>query len=143
MPLVHLTNWSSRKLHGPAAKFTIMARPRAWEHGDGVVELLTPTACIDEFSEAMRLRATPAAGAALARYQQAFVDHLQEHAHLLAPQKLIAQTSKGARIIASGDTLCCACSVAQAAAQQCHRAWAAVALQRAGWSVVLDGRPLL
>jgi len=34
---------------------------------------------------------------------------------------------------------CCACSRAAAAAGMCHRVWAAEALARAGWRVVLDG----
>ena len=42
-PTLHVTNWASRKLHGPKRKWNIMARSRAWEHGDGNVPLLTPS----------------------------------------------------------------------------------------------------
>jgi len=41
--------------------------------------------------------------------------------------------------VADGDTLCCACSAANAARDLCHRAWAAPYLVRAGWRVLLDG----
>lgn len=44
--------------------------------------------------------------------------------------------------VLSGATLCCACSVAEADAGRCHRVWVAAFLQRAGWAVVLDGRPV-
>lgn len=41
--------------------------------------------------------------------------------------------------VRSGDTLCCSCSQEEAAAGRCHRVWAAQALARVGWHVVLDG----
>lgn len=41
-PTIHVTNWSSRKLHGPGRTFTIMCMPRAWEWGSGRVEHATP-----------------------------------------------------------------------------------------------------
>lgn len=45
-------------------------------------------------------------------------------------------------IVSDGDTLCCACSRDDAAAGRCHRVWAAAALVRAGWRVILDGKEL-
>lgn len=41
-PTLHLTNWSSRRLHGPGRRWSIMARPRHWERGDGTCIPLTP-----------------------------------------------------------------------------------------------------
>ena len=44
--------------------------------------------------------------------------------------------------VESGSTLCCACSKQKAAEGRCHRVWAAAALARAGWNVILDGIPV-
>lgn len=135
-PTIHLTNWSSRKLHGFGRKWTIMARPRSWEHGDGYVGALTPSASdldlirmngieIDEY----RLRCE-------AKFRQ----------FLLKPGCLRALSmstwNKRLALVGDGDTLCCACSRFEAAANRCHRCWAAVALKAAGWAVILDGRQL-
>lgn len=46
------------------------------------------------------------------------------------------------RPVADGDTLCCACGRDAAASGNCHRAFAADLLAKAGWDVVLDGKPL-
>lgn len=40
--MIYLSNWSSPRLHGPGRKLSIMASPRAWEHGDGRVPLFVP-----------------------------------------------------------------------------------------------------
>lgn len=45
VPTIYLSNWSSHKTpgaHGPGRKFTIMARPREWEVGEGTVAVLMP-----------------------------------------------------------------------------------------------------
>lgn len=42
-------------------------------------------------------------------------------------------------LVADGDTLNCQCSAADARRGFCHRAWAGVWLQRAGWVCTLDG----
>jgi len=55
------------------------------------------------------------------------------------PGRLLARTPAGIATVADGDTLCCACSVAEARAGRCHRTWAAQFLVRAGWRVILDG----
>jgi hypothetical protein len=59
----------------------------------------------------------------------------------LAPGRLYANARPHAWVahVADGDTLCCACSAANAARGLCHRAWAAPYLVRAGWRVLLDG----
>lgn len=45
MTTIYLSNFASHRTpgaHGPGRKFTIMARPRSWEWGDGRVEDLAP-----------------------------------------------------------------------------------------------------
>ena len=128
-PTLHVTNWSSRKLHGPGRLLTIMARPRPWEHGVGRVPSCTPTAgALD------RVRA----GTMTIDDYRAHVERrVLDHPH--GPGGLTAISDGDAPPVADGDTLCCACSRAEAAAGRCHRVWVAHLLARAGWRVVLDG----
>ncbi len=140
-PTIHLTNWSSRKLHGPGRKFTIMARPRQWEHGEGFVYELTPPIGLLIKAQQGQIN--------METYRKDFMfrarrlstmgkDILQE----FQPGRLVALKS-GLGIVAKlkdGDTLCCACSRAKAAAGECHRVWAAELLVEAGWRVLLDGK---
>ncbi|MGM3243114.1 hypothetical protein, partial [Bacillus cereus group sp. Bc237] len=53
----------------------------------------------------------------------------------LGPGALHADASGLVVPVRSGDHLCCACSAADALAGECHRAWAAPWLVRAGWDV--------
>ena len=129
-PTLHLTNWSSRKLHGPGRKLTIMAAPRRWEHGDGRVPAIVPP--LDWLREAL------GGTLALEEYRRRYEDRLSGLS-FLAPGALRADTPPGWVDVRDGDTLCCACSRADAAAGRCHRAWAAPFLVRAGWRVILDG----
>ena len=134
-PTIHLTNWSSRKLHGPGRRWTIMVLPREWEHGDGRVQLLQP--------EAHDLRAVKAGRMTPADYERTFRQHLAIVQEDMEPGRLHATEGGGLPPVLTpvrdGDTLLCACSKAEAAAGRCHRVWAAEALVRAGWRVVLDG----
>lgn len=150
-PTLHLTNWSSRTLHGPGRKFTIMAKPRAWEHGEGIIHALVPT---DQPAERV--------GAARAYYARMWLDaalaargttdeertmliyraEYRSQLHTwglaaLAPGRLFANTRPydWSVCISDGDTLLCAC----ARGAECHRRWAAPFLVRAGWRVLLDG----
>lgn len=134
-PTLHVTNWSSRALHGPGKRYTIMARPRKWEHGDGQVAELTP--------DASDLAALRAGRMSLDVYRRRFVATLPM-TPWLRPGKLYATmfgVDAPSRFVpvADGDTLCCACSRAAAARGECHRSWAAEALAAAGWRVLLDG----
>lgn len=124
-PTIHLTNFASRKLHSGRV-FTIMARPRQWEHGEGIVDVLTPLPA--------DLIAYQAGVISLFRYRVLFERHLDKVD--LSPGVL---STGGDTLVVDGDTLCCACSKAEALAERCHRAWAAPYLVRAGWRVVLDG----
>lgn len=144
-PTIFLSNWSSSKtpgMHGPGRKYTIMAAPRSWEHGDGTVGMLVPNLQdlilakrriidVDEYKRrflaTVNERCTNGInGDALA---EATVDAQ------LAPDVLMSTY----QAVRSGDTLCCACSRDDAAAGRCHRSWAADLLVAAGWRVVLDG----
>jgi len=135
-PTLYLSNWSSHRTpgcHGPGRKLTIMAAPRAWEHGEGRVVWLTP----DERD----LRDAKAERISVDVYRERFETFARLHlgrGHL-APGELITTTADGSRSVEDGDTLCCACSRDEAAAGRCHRAWAAPLLVAAGWRVVLDG----
>lgn len=134
-PTIYLSNWSSHRTpgcHGPGRKFTIMARPRAWEHGDGRVPDLTPAETNLLDAQAGRITGD--------EYQRRFEAALNPLA--LSPVQLTVYTADGFGLVRDGDTLCCACSRANAAAGLCHRVWAAHALARVGWRVVLDGEEL-
>lgn len=127
--VLHLTNWSSRKLHHGTV-YTIMALPRRWERGAGTVHALCP--------DPDDLRAVKRGDMSVDEYRRRFeaklVPDLLRH--------LRALDSEGYhRTVADGDTLCCGCSRDAAACGECHRAFAAPLLVRAGWAVVLDGEP--
>ena len=133
-PTLHVTNWSSWRLHGPGRKLTIMAAPRRWEHGDGVVRTLVPNV--------LDLMDFQAGTITLDRYRVGFLfrmEHFSKDPNDLTPGMLAAKCDHGTLFVRDGDTLCCACSRADAAAGRCHRAWAAPYLVRAGWRVILDG----
>lgn len=129
LPTLHITNWSSTKLHGPGRKLTIMARPRAWEHGEGRVPACTPLA---GWLEAIRSRSID-----IDTYRCWIEERLAEHE--LAPGGLVAISGGSFVPVVDGDTLCCACSRGAAGRHECHRVWVAAALARAGWRVILDG----
>lgn len=131
-PTIYLSNWSSHRtpgMHGPGRKYTIMARPRQWERGEGEVSAFEPPmewldevragrVHVDNYLAWLRFRWTSAEGAGI-----------------FAPGTLVAHL-RGERVVVSdGDTLCCAC----ARGAPCHRQAAAPFLARAGWRVVLDG----
>jgi hypothetical protein len=130
-PVVHVTNWSSKRLHGPGRKLTIMARPRAWEHGDGRVPAATPH---PQWLEDVRSGAID-----FEFYATLIRTKLTEAPH--RPGELVAIVNGAEVLVADGDTLCCACSRDEAAAGRCHRVPTAQALAAAGWAVVLDGVP--
>jgi hypothetical protein len=136
-PTVHLTSWEARHLHGPGHRYTIMARPwRDWEYGEGHVRDLSPEPeWIDEVREGFLS-------------WRAYEWQCRERFEDLCPGYLVAEeVSDGIgghhkQEVKDGDTLCCTCSEAVAAAGLCHRVWAAEALVAAGWRVILDGKEL-
>lgn len=101
-PTLHLTNWSSRSLHGPGRKLTIMREPRAWEHGEGRVLALTPTR--------LALHAVWAGSLTFEEYAE--VCRADFSRCDLRPGVLHLDDGQS---VADGDTLCCACSRAEAA----------------------------
>jgi hypothetical protein len=133
-PTLYVTNWSSRRLHGPGRKLTIMAAPRRWEHGEGRVP-----DCIPALAD-------------LLDYQSGAID-VREYRRRFEEDIAFANLRPGALtfrntpwtpgsvepMVLYGDTLLCACSREAAAKGECHRVWAADALVRAGWRVILDG----
>lgn len=135
-PTLHITNWSSPKLHGPGRKYTIMAMPRDWERGDGRVVLLT--------LDVSALRMFKSGNLAFEDYKLGFMACLLRLQVRLQPGNLMA-TNDGRLFfpVGDGDTLCCACSRDVAARGECHRAWVADVLAKLGWQVILDGREII
>lgn len=133
-PTLHVTNWSSRKLHGPGRKWTIMSAPRKWEHGDGRVLAFVP--------QLMAMRAVRAGRLSLEHYKLGYLGGVELRDLSLGFLQARVNGTSVSDTVADGDTLCCACSRDKAAAGECHRVWAAEALVAAGWRVVLDGREL-
>jgi len=136
-PTLYVTNWSSRKLQGPGRKWTIMAKPRRWERGDGVIESFVP--------DAGDLGLVRAGEISMEEYRRRFM--ARDWApigpgQLTALIKLWTSGIYRRFEVADGDTLCCACSREAAARGECHRVWAAELLHRAGWRVILDGRQI-
>jgi hypothetical protein len=136
---IYLTNWSSRKLHGPGKKYTIMVNPRSWEHGAGSVYALLPLE--EDLSD---LRSGKIMMEEYRRRYEAGVSGIPEW---LGPGVLSADSAlshnRGKTVyLARGDTLCCACSRETAAKGECHRVWAAFFLKEAKWRVILDGKEI-
>jgi hypothetical protein len=132
-PVVHVTNFSSRGLHGPGRRLTIMACPRSWEHGEGRVPACTPLPSW--------LRDAQAGRTALPEYRALVEGRLA--AADLRPQHLTCVLGSGeGSVVIAGDTLLCACARDKAARGECHRVWAATALRASGWDVILDGERL-
>ena len=63
-PTLYVTNWSSVRLHGPGRRLSIMARPRTWEHGDGLVSALAPR--VDELEALQQERTFSITGTGVA-----------------------------------------------------------------------------
>lgn len=145
--MLHLTNWSSTKLHGPGLKWSIMALPRTWEIGDGILTTLAP------FKDDLRAvqRGKIDVDEYRRRYEAAIVSRQAVRPTLIpnadgfmTQSAILPGLGPGQWIpamgrVGDGDTLCCACARSEAAAGRCHRAWLAPFLVRAGWRVILDG----
>jgi hypothetical protein len=128
-PTVYLSNWSSHRTpgaHGPGRKWTIMALPRLWERGAGVVHSFVPPIDL--------LRAVKTGDMPFPEYARRLRLLWAGAPHVVAPGRLWAQRGVDCVTIEDGDTLCCACAVGQ----PCHRQVAAEVLDLAGWRVVLD-----
>ena len=136
-PTIHVTNWSSKKLHGLGRKLTIMARPREWEWGDGRVSILTPAPSWLDWVRGGDISLDRYRALCEARFAGLYAPggRVLIDDPLVPGRLFVAERDP----VVDGDTLCCGCSRAEAAASRCHRTWAAHALAQAGWRVVLDG----
>lgn len=153
-PVLHLRSWGWVRARRRANEwpppdhsgraYTIMANPRAdfGERGDGHVPALVPQGQErDLLHELVRLRRTGAGvaddSALLVQYRTALE---ARWANLdLSASGLLVYHAAGLGRVQPGDTLCCACSEVNALRGECHRAWAAPLLARAGWRVFLEG----
>lgn len=139
-PTLHLTNWSSRALHGPGRKLTIMADPRRWELGEGYEMIGQPSGHLVALMRAALVeRRTGNGHAALDVYRAAMEKHWRGAAwnDMLRPGHLpwARHDGRAHGPVMDGDTLLCAC----ARGAECHRRWYAPHLAAAGWRVILDG----
>jgi hypothetical protein len=137
-PKIYISNWSSHKTdghHGPGRKFSIMVRTSQYAKPDGRVPALVP--------RAKDLWEYKNEEISIEEYRSRYFKQILQMKDDLKPGKLTWEPfnlfSDEKEPVKDGDTLCCVCSRAQAAKGECHRAWAAVVLQEAGWTVVLDG----
>ena len=116
-----------------------MALPREWEHGDGVVPALVP----------LREMVIGAHKGQVDRktYRDTFTTPRMKGSYegwSLRPGELCAVPNDApwdTLMVASGDTLCCACGTEKAAQNRCHRTLSSALLSLFGWEVVLDGKP--
>jgi hypothetical protein len=136
MSVLYVTNLASRKHHGPGKRYTIMAAPRSFEHGDGCVNDLAPMPA--------DVRAVKDGYLSLRAYRDKYIELAGQMP--LWPEGLVATPTdaedrdSGDEVsVAHGDTLFCSCAVDAAREGRCHRVWAAELLRRAGWAVILDG----
>lgn len=160
IPTLYLSNWASRNspgMWGPGGQYTIMLKPRPQygELGQGAVKALVPTGDLSTLLDAaLKERRDQGVGEHLAIYRAAFEARLRTLSECLGDRenpgvglgpgclqvyRLPVDGVTLHDLVGDGDTLCCACSRAEAAAGRCHRAWAAPFLKRAGWRVILDG----
>ena len=136
-PTLHLTNWASRSLHGPGRRWTIMAAPRRFERGDGVVPDFTPPLSLLRQLKAERVTEDAYFAELTRRWDAGWV---RDGSNPFSPRRLLASPALGEWVVvADGDSLLCSCSREKAAVGRCHRATAAPFLFRAGWRVILDG----
>ena len=130
-PTLYLSNWASLRTvghFGPGPRLTIMARPRAWERGEGVVLSLLPAR--------NDLDAVRAGDIGWEEYRRRYLARVPRAR--LAPGLLEHYDGeRPAEVVVSDSTLCCSCAVGR----PCHRQIAAELLREAGWGVVLDGAP--
>jgi len=131
-PIIHITNWPSKKLHGPGKKWTMMALPREWEKGDGSIDELVPTE--EDTINAKSGKIT------FDEFRMNYFAELSSMS-LFRLGRLQAITENDTKVyVKSGDTICCVCSKDAASEGKCHRVFAAEIMNDAGWHVILDGK---
>ena len=147
LPTLWLSNGSSHRTpgrHGPGRKWHAMAKPRDFETAQGRVTVLVPPrtalSLLDELLE--QRRAFGCTDPELVeRYHALYDQHLVTFADMLPPRALraLAHVRHELTEVQDGDTICCACSADHARAGECHLAFAAPHLVRAGWRVIFHG----
>jgi len=138
MPKIYLSNWSShgtKGCHGPGKLLSIMVRTSRFAKPDGIIPGLMPRAI--DFAEYKDGKID------LDTYRDRYFENSWEVDFspgrlTWQPYSFLAQVVETP--VGDGDTLCCICSREKAAKGECHRAWIAEFLLRAGWEVVLDGK---
>jgi hypothetical protein len=146
-PLIEFTTWGA--LRGRRA-FTMMAKPRRWEHGDGRVDVLVPSGeSLQHLERALQARREQwpedRVAEVMFAYRAAYLAQLaQVSLAQLQPGGLRASLSgagQGGGMVYLGDgaIVCCACGKEDARQGRCHRVWAADVLMACGWRVVVDG----
>jgi hypothetical protein len=141
---VFLAAWDQPKHHGRGKKLTIMTRTSASVHAayvapDGFVRILTPRA--DTYWSWIKNKIS------IEQFRSAYFECALALKEELKPGKLIWNpysvfNEKESHLVDDGDTMCCSCGHSEVISGECHRAWAAVLLQEAGWVVKLDGKKL-
>jgi hypothetical protein len=138
-PTLHLTNWASKTQYGPGRRLCAMARPRAWERGDGWCSEVAPNGS--------DLRAWQAGGLTLEEYRSRYEARLAalDGYGCLCPG-LLWYGMEGhyplkSAFVQDGDALLCACPRPDSPRRthSCHLEWLAPYLVRAGWRVLLYG----
>src|SRR3990167_6154018 len=119
-PTLWISNFASHRtpgMHGPVRLYTIMARPRRWEHGAGRVSAFVPPDP-DELVRVIAARRqglTDLVGAYREGVIRAWALNYEDYGH--APGELLAYCADGVEApVLDGATLCCACSVDEARA---------------------------
>ncbi len=151
-PTIYLCASSARRpdKRGTGARYSIMAMPRAWEHGDGTVtELVPPKPLLravqkGEVSWAfyeleLRRRWTKEIVQWDDTFKPGFVFARQGSGSVLHHRTGLSERTDRLIQVRSGDALFCGC----AEGKPCHRRIAAEYLHNAGWNVVLDGKPFV
>jgi hypothetical protein len=136
---IFLAAWDQSKHHGRGKKLTIMTRTSQGVHPDGFVRILTPRA--DTYWSWVKNEIS------IEQFRSAYFESALDLKEELKPGKLIWNPysifdEKELHLVDDKDTMCCSCGCSEVASGECHRAWAAVLLQEAGWAVKLDGKTL-
>lgn len=138
-PTVWLSHWERRAgQHGPGRTWSIHSPPAVGEgSADGWVPALTPLGLVAGLMAIARERRDEAS---LEAFRRKYLEQVMQARAMLGPDLLLGYLRSETRPSLVGwDTLCCSCSIADAAAGRCHRAWAAHLLAASGWRVFLDG----
>lgn len=136
---IFLAAWDQPKHHGRGKKLTIMTRTSHGFFPDGFVRILTPRA--DTYWSWVKNEIS------VEQFRSAYFEFALALKGEMKPGKLIWNpysifNEKSSNLVDDGDTMCCACGCGEVVSGECHRAWAAVLLQEAGWAVKLDGKKL-